>query len=163
MKVCICVLTAGVQHSELQFCHFLAMCIYSFLCPWHNLTGPSPLHFLSHISHSNLTTLQSWVHGCKSCIFSLTGLTTSLRMSTVVEPTPKEEEKEEEEEVVEREARRSRELSPGLMDLPALKFITRKDLYTFLSSAGVRDLFVGELCERIVGDWCCPSSPMTKG
>lgn len=82
-------------------------------------------------------------------------------MSTVVEPTPKEEEKEEE-ELVEREARRSQELSPDLMDLPALKFITRKDLYTFLSSAGVRDLFVGELCVRIVGDLCRPSSPMTK-
>ena len=85
-------------------------------------------------------------------MYSHTALTSSLRMSTVVEPTPDKEEKQEEEEVVvEQEAHRSRELTPGLMDLPALKFITRKDLYTFLSSAGVSNV-----CVRVVGvrDMC---------
>jgi hypothetical protein len=32
---------------------------------------------------------------------------------------------------------KERSLSAGLMSSPALKFITRKDLYSFLNSAGV--------------------------
>ena len=68
-------------------------------------------------------------------------------MSTVTVFTPHKEEgeREEEEELVveEKESHKSQELSAGLLESPALKFITRKDLYTFLSSAGVREMCMG--------------------
>ena len=70
------------------------------------------------------------------------------QMSTVTVFTPHKEEgeREEEEELVvveEKESHKSQELSAGLLESPALKFITRKDLYTFLSSAGVREMCMG--------------------
>ena len=68
-------------------------------------------------------------------------------MSTVTVFTPHKEEgeREEEEELVveEKESHKSQELSAGLLESPALKFISRKDLYTFLSSAGVREMCMG--------------------
>ena len=59
--------------------------------------------------------------------------------------TPRKEEEEREEDLVveEKESPRSQELASGLLESPALKFITRKDLYTFLSSAGVRGIRMG--------------------
>ena len=73
--------------------------------------------------------------------------------------TPHKEEEEREEDLVveEKESPRSQELASGLLESPALKFITRKDLYTFLSSAGVRGIRMGrEGCgERNVhGEGC---------
>ena len=64
---------------------------------------------------------------------------------TVFTPHKEEGEREEEEELVveEKESHKSQELSAGLLESPALKFITRKDLYTFLSSAGVREMCMG--------------------
>ena len=66
-------------------------------------------------------------------------------MSTVAVFTPRKEEEEREEELVveEKESPRSQELGSGLLESPALRFITRKDLYTFLSSAGVRGMHMG--------------------
>ena len=61
----------------------------------------------------------------------------------VFTPHKGEEEREEELAVEEKESPRSPELGSGLLESPALKFITRKDLYTFLSSAGVRRMHMG--------------------
>ena len=44
---------------------------------------------------------------------------------------------EEEKDVDSKKRKFSRKLSKGLMECPALNFITRRDLYTFLSAAGV--------------------------
>ena len=44
---------------------------------------------------------------------------------------------EEEKDIDSKKGKFSRKLSKGLMECPALNFITRRDLYTFLSAAGV--------------------------
>ena len=68
------------------------------------------------------------------------GLDIPSRHSTISEVSALEE---KEAELVERERSESqvvskkRTLHPGLKNCPALKFITRRDLYSFLSSAGV--------------------------
>ena len=71
--------------------------------------------------------------------------TSTHQVPTDVFTPHKEEEEEREEDLVveEKESPRSQELASGLLESPALKFITRKDLYTFLSSAGVRGIRIG--------------------
>ena len=72
----------------------------------------------------------------------------SLRHSTVLEPQQQTEgvrsgsEDREHQEATERDVDtnvrvKERKLKASLLECPALKFITRKDLYTFLKSSGV--------------------------
>ncbi len=49
----------------------------------------------------------------------------------------KAKEGEEEETVAKKKSTRRRRLTAGLRHSPALRFVTRQDLYSFLSSAGV--------------------------